>query len=360
MGGRWILVPFLFITFLLIFPSGLAARIPIPMGTEDVHDLFASAPLVFHGRVLTVESRSEHRSIEEDVKHFDWEARYRSAMIATLQVDRWYKGSSQQSAVRLLFVYAGQSFLNGHDCIDLRQNTTWLVMARPRGNGLLEFSDDCSGGLPVSSIISPNNSETGMQRLQKDLITGLEDKDPAMRLENIKRLGGLKLQSSSPALQPFVDYGNETESQWATYAMFRAGDLSISHKAEELIEAGQAKTKTMPARWMAGELRFLTGPLAVPLLIGLAKSRDHSHAVRNSATDALEEVRDPSTLPDLASHLNDSNRRIQFNSLAAIDAMTQARACTAPRGRNVDRHHVELHAARCEKWWKSEGSLRKW
>jgi len=343
---------------LLVFPPGVAARIPLPKGTEDVRDLFASAPLVFHGRVLNVESR-EHRSIEEDVKHFDWDARNNQARIATFQVDRWYKGSSQLSTVKLQFDY-GADAINGHDCIDLRQNTTWLVMARQRGDGVLEFSDDCEGGLPASSILSPYSSEAGVRQLQRDLIAGLQDNDSAMRLENIKRLGGLKLQSSSGALQPLVDHGSESESQWATYAMFRSGDLSILHEAAEMVESGQSKISIMPARWMTVELRFLTGPLAVPLLMDLAKSTGHTLAVRNSAIAALEEMRDPRTLPDLASHLDDSDDRIQFNVLAAMDAMTQTRQCSAPRGRSVDPSQVALQAATCMKWWKAEGSLLKW
>jgi hypothetical protein len=345
----------LFVPILLVFPPQLAARIPLPKGTEDVRDLFASAPLVFHGHIVTI----EFRSIELDTKHFDWEGRNRGARVATFQVDRWYKGSSQQSTVQLQFFY-GEPDLSGYDCVDLHQNITWLVFARPREDGLLEFSDSCEGGLPVSPILAPTIAVDRIQRLQNDLIAGLQDKDAAMRLENIKRLGGLKLRSSSPALQPFVDHGSEAESQWATYAMMRASDLSILHKAEEMIEAGQGTINTMPASWMTVELRFLTGPLAVPLLIDLAKSKDHSHAVRSSAIAALEEMRDPSTLPDLASHLNDSNHRIQFNVVAAIDGMTQARQCTAPRGRNVDQRQVALHAARCEKWLRTEGGSQKW
>lgn len=339
----------------------MTARIPIPKGTEDIRDLFASAPLVFHGRVVRIDSRLvERRSIEEDVKHFEWDANNdRGARVATFEVDRWYKGASQRPTVQLQF-YGGEAHIRGQDCIDLLRDSTWLVFARQGSNGLFEFSDSCEGGLPVSSIIASSNSASALQRLQNDLIAGLQDKDPPMRLENIERLGGLKLQSSSSALQPFVDHGSEAESQWATHAMFRAGDLSVLHKAAQMIQAAQGKINTMPASWMTVELRFLTGPLAVPLLIDLAESKDHSRAIRNSAIAALEEMRDPSTLPDLASHLNDSDRRIQFNSLAAIDTMTQVRQCTAPRGRNVDQREVALHAARCGQWWKAEGSLQKW
>jgi HEAT repeat protein len=105
---------------------------------------------------------------------------------------------------------------------------------------------------------------------------------------------------------------------------------------------------------MTVELRFLAGPLAVPLLMDLAKSTGHTLAVRNSAIAALEEMRDPRTLPDLARHLDDSDDRIQFNVLAAMDAMTQARQCSAPRGWSVDLSQVALHAATCRKWWKAE------
>jgi hypothetical protein len=343
--------------FLLVLPLSLSARIPRPAGTEDVRALFAAAPFVFHGRVLSVESPA-HRSIEEDARHFDWDGRNNHIRVATIQVDRWYRGTSKLPAVKLQFEYG--SGISGHDCVDLQPNTTWLVMTRQRSDGLLEFSDDCEGGLPMSSVLALNNSEAGVSGLQRDLIAGLQDKDSVMRLENIQRLGGLKLQSSSGALQSLVDQGSEVESHWAIYAIMRAGDLSILHKAAEVIESNQGKAGSMPARWMTVDLRFLTGPLAVPLLMDLAKSKGHSRAVRDSAIAALEEMRDPITLPDLASHLNDSDRRIQFNSLAAMGNMTQARECTAPRGRNQSRKQVAFQAGRCEKWWKATGSLQKW
>ena len=170
-------------TCLLLLPLVCWARIPRPEGTEDIPYLAESASSIFHARVINIAPS-------------DRETEWRQAGIATLAVYRWYKGDPRPSTVRLRFAYDSNSAVNGHDCVDLRRSSTWLIFANQTSPGLFEFSHDCQGGLPMASIFGPSTRKNWLQQLQQDLIAGLSDGDPAMRLANIARLGGLKLAYS--------------------------------------------------------------------------------------------------------------------------------------------------------------------
>jgi hypothetical protein len=176
--------------------------------------------------------------------------------IATLAVYRWYKGNPRPSTVRLRFAYDDNLAANGYGCVDLRRSSTWLIFANQTSPGLFEFSDDCQGGLPMAPIFAASTSETWLQQLQQDLITGLGDSQPAMRLANIARLGGLKLASSSDALHHFIEHGTEAKSKWATYALLRSEDLRVLPKAETMaIELDYPANVTLDAATHPAERR---------------------------------------------------------------------------------------------------------
>jgi hypothetical protein len=356
---------FTFATCLLLFPLACWARIPIPEGTEDIPYLAQSASFVFHARVINIASS-------------DRETEWRQVGIATLAVYRWYKGNPRPSTVRLRFAYDENSAANGHDCVDLRRSSTWLIFANQTSPGLFEFSHDCEGGLPMAPIFEASTSKTWLQQLQQDLIAGLGDSEPARRLANIARLGGLKLASSSDALHHFIEHGTEAESKWATYAAFRSGDLNVLAKVESIAidlddpaNVPQMQPPTVPRdaapvrRSSYGdpeadivlELRNLRDPRAVPSLVKILESAKAALA-RDCAVQALQNIKDPRSIPSVAHHLNDSDRGVTYNSLVAIMYITREPDCTLPR--DWKESDIPAYVDRCKNWWKVTGSLRQW
>ena len=84
----------------------------------------------------------------------------------------------------------------GHDCIDFRPGTYWVVFAAEK-NGRLEMIDDCEGALTISPLLGPNFANADwLAQMEADFVAGLNDPDSAARLASIQRLGGLKLPSS--------------------------------------------------------------------------------------------------------------------------------------------------------------------
>lgn len=330
--------------FVLLFPCVSLARIPIADGTEDVRDLFTSAEFVFHGRVVAIESDGKNRDFYSGV--------------AKLEVDRWYKGTPQRSGtVRLRFEY-NRMFGNGHLCIDPHRSVSWLIFAKQTQTGLFAFSDDCYGGLPVSSILASTSHGTGIQQMQDDLIAGLKDGDPVVRVENIKRLGGLRLPSSHDALEDVIEHGSEAESKWAIYAALRAGDLSVLPKVQDIV-VSLSGYRVDPDSSIALELAQLRDPRAVSTLVAVLQSASMDFA-RGSAVQALQAIKDPRSVPSLANHLSDPESSIRYNSLVAIGYITHEPSCTLPDDWKEQDGEVDRRLASCQQWWQTQGSAQKW
>ena len=293
-------VPLAALASLLFLPVLLWARLPIPEGTEDLCQLGNSAEFIFHAAVVSLEvSPAKVGPIPAT---------------ANLLVDRWYKGKPQTAKVRLKFFSSSELGQDGHHCIDLQRTDSWLIFANQVSPGVFEFSHDCMGGLPMSALLVPFVPGAWPERLQRDLIFGLSDTNPSVRLANIARLGGLKMPSSAEPLQRFIAAGTETESKWALYAALRSGDLNVLPRVESIVigldeppHNGRATDPLFrhdaapndhpgaygqPEASMALELRNLRDPSAVPTLVRILRSAKRDF-VRSCASQALEEMKRP-------------------------------------------------------------------
>jgi hypothetical protein len=350
----------------LSYPFVLSARLAPPEGTEDLRHLSEHASLIFHARVVRIDPVAGQDSVAGELVY--------GAQIATLDVDRWYKGAPAPGAVRLKYVYP--PLVNGHDCVDLHRSAFWLVFANPRADGSYEFSDSCQGGLPISAILAPARTGDWSQQLQQDIIAGLQDGDPSVRLANIARLGGLKLRSSTDALHDLIENGNEAESKWATYAVLRSGDLSVLPRvASILIEIDRplggpdptlrsqpdaAPFFVEPEILIALELqREVRDRRAVPALIKILESAKEGW-VRECAMWALQGIKDPHSLPAVVDRLSDSHSGVQYHALVTIMLITDTAECAPPAGPNPLDSAIQAAAEICKTWWQHTGKTRQW
>lgn len=169
----------------------------VPPSRADVRALAEKAPLVFRGRVLVVIPIGTN-----------WESGGGVESTAKIEVDRWYRGAGA-TEVLLPFRYNWNQTVNGHDCIDFRPDTFWVVFAREK-NRQLEMIDDCEGALTISPLLGPDLGNAGwLAQMEADFLAGLNDPDSAARLASIQRLGGLKLASSRDALRRVIQSGND-------------------------------------------------------------------------------------------------------------------------------------------------------
>lgn len=324
------------------FAPQLQARIPLPPWMADVRELAEKAPLVFRGSVLAVIPLTSNTASGAGNQY-----------LATIHVDRWYRGTGP-TEVTLPFAF-GNFVRNGHDCIDFRQQSDWLVFAN-KVSGELKLIDDCQGALTVSSLLGSDLGPSDWPaQMEADFLTGLNDQDSAARIVSIQRLGGLQLPSSRDALHRVIETADDAESKWAVYAALRTGDVSVLPKVKQLLASGD---RDLPESAIALQLQSVADPGAVPELIAILQSAP-GETTRECVLTALGEVlKDPRAVPSLAAHLSDRDAPARYASLNGLSNITQEEACTLPR--EWKEPDVEPQISRCKIWWQQAGQFRTW
>ena len=317
-------------------------RLMLPPSLADVRDLAEKSPLVFRGHVIAVWPANTNT-----------EPSANNQFIANVHVDRWYRGRGSPLAL-LHFAYSGTLAADGHDCIDFRPQTYWIVFAKNEGQ--LELIDDCEGALAVSPLLGPDLANVDWRaQMEADFLAGLNDPDSESRLASIQRLGGLKLPSSREALHRVIQNGDEADSKWAVYATLRTGDLTVLPLVRQLLAKGDPK---LPEWAIAMELQSITDPSAVPELIAILNSAP-SDVTRSRILVALgEKLRDPRAVPSLAAHLTDPDRYARYDALDGLKNITHEPACTLPSG--WKEQDIEPQIAQCKIWWEQAGKSRNW
>jgi len=314
----------------------------LPPSMVDVRELAEKSPLVFRGHILTVTPLT-----------FNSETGAGNLYSAKIQIDRWYrgKGATEQT---LQFAY-GSFASNGHDCIDFRPETYWLVFGDEQG-GRLQLIDDCEGALTISALLGRYLATTDwLAQMELDFLAGLNDLDSDARLSSIQRLGGLKLPSSRGALHAVIENGNDTESKWAVYAALRTGDVSVLPRVKQLLAVGD---RQLPESAIALQLRFVSDPLAVPDLITILQSAP-GELTRECVLTALgEELKDTRAVPTLAVHLLDPDLPASYRALDGLKNITHEEACTLPP--EWKEQNIEPQISRCAIWWEQVGKFRDW
>jgi HEAT repeats len=338
---------------MVLFTVESWCRLMLPPSMVDVRDLAEKAPLVFRGHVLTITKNADNRlSLNEFIGLAEPGARVRS--IAKVQVDRWYRGKGSTEAL-LRFAYYGGPFADGHDCIDFRPETYWIVFAVQK-DGQMEMVDDCEGALTVSALLGPDlGNADWLAQMEADFVAGLNDEDSAARLASIQRLCGLKLPSSRDALHHVIEAGNDAESKWAVYGALRTGDITVLPRVRQLLANGD---RELPEFAIAMELQDITDSSAVADLIGILESAP-SEVTRTRVLIALgKKLKDPRAVPSLAARLSDPDPHARYDALVGLKNITHEEACTLSRDR--EEQDVEPQVSRCKIWWEQVGKFRNW
>jgi hypothetical protein len=325
------------VALLCVTHFALSARIQMQEFAIDLTEYIPIAPIIFRGTVL------DDYVFEEN--------RLPARAIARLEVQRWYRGEAGPTAT----LYYGVGNFGGHNCIDLKPGTHWLIFATEH-NGHLEFVDDCYGAVAVSPLIAPALPHPDvLAQLETDFEAGLADADPANRLVSIQRMGGLKSALSRPALHRVIENGDETEKNWATYAALRGGDTTTLSRVREMLTRDE---RDAPTRALAWELGLLRDKRAIPELIEITKVAKDSSARMHAITALSEKLHASEALPAIAARLADSDSGVRFYALEAMRTLTGESACRLPMEPRYTQDMIEPQIQHCLAWWNNEGTLR--
>jgi hypothetical protein len=320
----------------------LWARLMSPPSMADVRDLAEKAPIVFRGRVAQIFS---HAYLPDS---------FGLDSLATIHVDRLYRGSVPEN-VTFHFIQPSPAFMDGHNCIDFRPDTYWLVFAVEK-DGQLELFDDCEGALAISPLLGPHLKDFDwLAQMEADFLAGLNDAAASNRIASIQRLGGLKLASSQAVLHRVMDRAGKNEANWAVYAALRTGDISVLPTVKEILSVGD---KNPPEQEIAFELRNVSDPKAVPGLIAILTTAP-GEATRSSVLTALgENIKDPRAVPILADHLSAADESSRYLALVGLRNIAHESACSPSD--TATEQNLESRIRRCKLWWEEKGKFQSW
>lgn len=298
--------------------------------------------MVFRGKVLQVNQSKNSQYFKEG--------------IASITVDRWYKGVHAKldlEHVPVHFAYGRNNAHNGHDCSDLVLDSYWIFFAKHGDEGAaLELFHDCQGALRISSQMGPQVTLDVTAQIEVDFRAGLTDSDPAARLVTIQRLAGLASPASRDALKDVIAHGGEQESGWALFAAVKTGDASVMPLAVPVLihlKHDKPGPYPNPQGLLALALRELHTLDAVPYLV-LIVDQAPDELVRDCAMQSLAELKSAAALPTYARHLTDSSIYVRYNALLGMKYVTQAPACS-----NLDPQKTDAAELACRQWWDSAG-----
>lgn len=330
----------------------LWARIRVSPGAEDVRNLAEHAPLVFRGQVVQVNlTKTGPFGSKEG--------------IAVIAVDRWYRGIKPQDSSRIHVHFAyDKVIIDGHNCVDLMLDSHWIFFVEQRVAGVVELFDDCEGALAISSLLASQVSGDFLSQIEADFRAGLNDSHPEARLASIQRLAGLELASSREALHEVIAHGTEADSKWALFAALKTGDVSVlplavppllqlhhdeakQYRQPDGMAVTVSKPYPEPEGAIAVAISKVRDPDGVPTLIRLLNQAP-DELVRNCASQALMEIKDPRALDAFADHLSDPSQYVRYNSLVGMGYLTHAPACTIAKSGDAERAEPL-----CKAWWKS-------
>ena len=98
---------------------------------------------------------------------------------------------------------------------------------------------------------------------------------------------------------------------------------------------------------MALAIQKLRAPEAVPNLIDILNGAP-DELVRDCASQALMEIKDPRALDTFAHHLSDPSQYVRYNSLIGMEYITHVQACTIAKPEDAERAEPL-----CKAWWES-------
>jgi len=330
---------------LLTLVSTTSATIVPSPGSENVSQLFASASLVFKGRVTAITriGRLGPKPDEEvtTIDHFQ----------ATVFVDRVFKGELvQNETVYIDFDRPKGTYCNVAPCIsfDVDEYDLFFLTKRNHGYALL---GRYFGKFPVSRI-NDRALATGMIGLESNLVAGLSESDQKRLLTNIELLGAMQKISSTNPLQLLMNSQQPVIKAAALVALLRLGDYQYLSESRALMETpAEDTTLSILQDRISLYVEEVRDAKTIPDLIYLAGSR--SDWLRQAAIHALREMSTTQAIPVFIAALDDPVQLIRYDAVLGL-ATLERNWDLAPSVETFGRSESKYISA-WKAWWAENG-----
>lgn len=255
---------------MIFAPLSMHAEIVPTVASESVPDLFNAAPLVFTGRILSVDRGTEARG-----KWYDREVSLRT-YIATVVPERSYKGRVGTTPVRITYSRPPDTLCAVSRCESLTAGDYELFFLTGDGDDYHLLSQFV-GHFPISSLkASPSVGD--LAGLASDLVAGFKDSDEDRVLTNVELFGSLSHVESIAPLTDLLAARNSKIVHAAIYvALLRLQYYARLKEIAAFVEEPGDNPKGLMLKEKIYDLvGYIRDPLTVQVLITLAASRSDS------------------------------------------------------------------------------------
>lgn len=332
------------VTALLALASALSATIVPRPGSENVPQLFASASLVFKGKVEAV---TKSGMPEQNTNGQATAERFTAAV----RVDHVFKGElAVNETVYINFDRPTGTYCNVAPCISFAVDEYDLFFLTER-NHSFELLDRYFGKFPVS-MISAAAPVKGLAGLESDLAAGLSDSNERRLLTNIELLGAMQKIASTNPLKRLMNSPEPVIKAAALAALLHLHDYQYLSEARASMET-TASDATLPMLQdrISLYVEDIRDPTTIPVLIYLAGS--HSDLLRQAAIHALRETPSTQVVPLFVAALDDPVQLIRYDAVLGL-ATLEKNWDLAP---SVDtfKHSESKYITAWKVWWAESG-----
>ncbi len=309
----------------ILFSGAVRAR-PVPV--RNVRDLIERADLICKGRVAGPAAPDS----------------------VVIHVDGVFKGEIAAGTVQIRIAGEPEA-----PSLRLQQGDYRLLFLRSDSNDY-SLVDRFHGAMLVTSrVVSRLDGVDTTRSIERELIASLDDPDREIAMTAIEQLVNIGGATAVDALQTLARSADREMQAKAYAALIRLGDYSVLGEAAALVE--QPETNEIATRVQAGiaaAIANIGDRGAVPALIRMFESP--SVSLRQSATRALRNLRDPASMRTLIQALDDADADVRYNALMAIASVEEAPAKAPARARfNGDE---AFYIGHWKQWWTREGRIK--
>lgn len=325
---------------------------PLP-GTEDIPGMMAASTLVCKGEVVEAPNTIYVRSSADTT---------RLMATASVRPDRCFKGNANGSSIPVLF---DGSVSGNSPSFVLRKGDYRLFFLTPQ-NGKYTVVDVWFGALSVSRKLGSVSENTdGMYLLELDLKAGLGDSNPERVLDSVRMLGNMKHLRSTSELTRLVGHGDLLVKAYVWQALLRLKDYSVLSAVSGFFNSQPAPPRELRLPRdrlfqmqfeLANEIGAIRDPSTLQFLETFAVYGKSSN-LRMNALQALRSIDSPHSTTAFLKALGDSNPDNAFSAMLGLVVLAGGPVAWVPTWEEFKRE-PEFYAAKCRKWWKTEGQIR--
>lgn len=334
----------------LILSCFAACQLRPEEGSEILRSLFESADIVCAGRMVEI------TPLGTVTQHYGNVAAPFRVIQATIATSRMYKPPSALSAVRVTLYQPIPSDLTASTVLPspTLPLQEFVLLFLKHVDNRLELSDEWFSIHQMSYQLSTTQSGTGLDLLEADLESGLQDSYHVF--DNLKLLSMFGNIHSTENIRKFTDSSDIRVRGMALLALLKLGDYSHLKGSLEFMSTQTAPDLAQIQRQMKAPFDKFDDPKMIPVLLRFADSPNLF--VRQSVVKALRNVGDARCVPALVRRLDDSDFYIRYDALftiARIDGKLNPEWVPDLGG---FKEHEQKYLAKWKGWWANEGSMK--